>query len=98
LAPYRETAKAALVHLDTTGESENVVDAVRATAADTDEDMADMEEDEAMTCRALDLWCRASKIATPSGPHTTASPSSVNDVARSCIAVMTIAGYRPLRS
>jgi hypothetical protein len=55
LEPYRKTAKAALVHLDSTGESENVVDAVRATAADTEEDIADMEADEAMTRRALDL-------------------------------------------
>jgi hypothetical protein len=36
--------------------------------------------------------CNASKIAIPSGPQTTASPSSVNDVARSCIAVTTMAG------
>ena len=33
LAPYRETVKVALVHLDTTGQSERVVDAIRATAA-----------------------------------------------------------------
>jgi hypothetical protein len=38
LASYRETVKVALVHLDTTGQSERVVDAIRATAADTDED------------------------------------------------------------
>jgi hypothetical protein len=31
-------------------------------------------------------------MATPSGPHTTASPSSVNDLARSCAAVAAIAG------
>ena len=37
LASYRETVKVALVHLDTTGQSERVVDAIRATAADTDE-------------------------------------------------------------
>ena len=42
LASYRETVKVALVHLDTTGQSERVVDAIRATAADTDEDIADM--------------------------------------------------------
>src|SRR5271165_2873934 len=35
LAPCHETVKVALVHLDTTGQSERVVDAVRATAADT---------------------------------------------------------------
>jgi hypothetical protein len=32
-----------------------VVDAIRATAADTDDDMADMAADEAMTRRALEL-------------------------------------------
>ena len=45
----------ALVHLDTTGQSERVVDAIRATAADTEEDIADMTADEIMTRRALDL-------------------------------------------
>lgn len=55
LASYRETVKVALVHLDTTGQSERVVDAIRATTADTAEDIADMETDEAMTRRALDL-------------------------------------------
>ena len=55
LASYRETVKVALVHLDTTGQSERVVDAIRATAADTDEDIADMEADEAMTRHALEL-------------------------------------------
>ena len=35
LASYRETVKVALVHLDTTGQSERVVDAIRATVADT---------------------------------------------------------------
>jgi hypothetical protein len=55
LASYRETVKVALVHLDTTGQSERVVDAIRATVADTDEDIAEMETDEAMTRRALGL-------------------------------------------
>src|SRR5262245_2826106 len=55
LAPYRETAKAALVHLDATGRSERVIDAIRASAADTEDDMADMAADEAMTRRALEL-------------------------------------------
>ena len=55
LASYRETVKVALVHLDTTGQSERVVDAIRATAADTEEDIADMTADEAMTRRALEL-------------------------------------------
>jgi hypothetical protein len=55
LASYRETVMVALVHLDTTGQSERAVDAIRATTADTEEDIADMTADEAMTRRALDL-------------------------------------------
>ena len=55
MGSYRETVKVALVHLDTTGQSERVVDAIRATATDTQEDIADMEADEAMTRCALDL-------------------------------------------
>ena len=55
LAAYRQTVKVALVHLDTTGQSERVADAIRTTAGDTEEDMADMAEDEVMTRRALDL-------------------------------------------
>ena len=55
LEPHRKTAKAALVHLGVSDESESASDAVRTTAADTDEDMADMEADEAITRRALDL-------------------------------------------
>ena len=56
LAPYRETVKAALVHLDATDQSEWVVDAIRATADETAEDIREMEEDEAITRRALDLF------------------------------------------
>jgi len=55
LEPYRKTVKAALVHLDATDESERVVDAIRATPEDTAQDLSDMEADEAMTRRALDL-------------------------------------------
>jgi hypothetical protein len=55
LASHRETVKVALVHLDMSGQSERVVDAIRATAAGTQEDMADMAADEAMTHRALEL-------------------------------------------
>jgi hypothetical protein len=40
----------------------------------------------------------ASNTATPSGPYTTASPSSVNDRARNRVAVTAIAGYRVLQS
>jgi hypothetical protein len=49
IASYRETLKVALVHLDDADHSESVVDAIRATATDTDEEMADMTADEAMT-------------------------------------------------
>ena len=55
LASYRETVKVALVHLDTTGQSERVVDAIRATVADTQQDLTDMAADEAMTRRALEV-------------------------------------------
>jgi hypothetical protein len=55
LASYRETVKAALVHLDATYPSERVVDAIRATATDTEEDIAEMAADEARTRRALSL-------------------------------------------
>ena len=55
LPSYRETVKMALVHLGTSGESERVVDAIRATAADTQQDMTDMAADEAMTREALEL-------------------------------------------
>ena len=55
LASYRDTVKMALVHLDTSGQSERVVDAIRATVADTQEDMTDMAADEAMTRDALQL-------------------------------------------
>jgi hypothetical protein len=55
LASYRGTVRVALAHLDTDGQSERVVDAIRATAADTEEDIADVAADEVMTRRALDL-------------------------------------------
>jgi len=55
LDSYRETVKVALVHLDATDQLERVVDAIRATAEETAEDVAEMEEDEGMTRRALDL-------------------------------------------
>ena len=55
LSPHRHTVKAALVHLDATDQTERVIDAIRATATDTEEDIAEMAADEAMTRRALDL-------------------------------------------
>jgi hypothetical protein len=47
--------KAALVHLDASDQIERVVDAIRATREDTDIEIAEMDEDEAMTRRALSL-------------------------------------------
>jgi hypothetical protein len=47
--------KAAPVHLDVETESERVINASRATAASTEADIADVQEDETMTRRALEL-------------------------------------------
>ena len=55
LSSYSETAKVALVNLDATGQSDRVVDAIRSTAADTEEEIRDLQDDEVMTRRALDL-------------------------------------------
>jgi len=55
LSPYAEIVKSALVHLDAADQTARVVDAIRATATDTDEEIREMTEDEAMTHRALDL-------------------------------------------
>jgi hypothetical protein len=43
------------VHIDATDGSEDVAEAIRATEADTEEDVRDMQEDEAMTRQALDV-------------------------------------------
>jgi hypothetical protein len=45
----------ALVHLDATDQSDRVIDAIRATTDDTAEEIREMDDDEAMTRRALDL-------------------------------------------
>ena len=55
LDPFNDTVKAALAHLDATGQSGGVIDAIRATAEDTADEIRDMEEDEAMTARAFKL-------------------------------------------
>jgi hypothetical protein len=55
LPPYRETVKAALVHLDAADQSERVVDAIRATASDTEDDIREMQDEEAVTRRAHKL-------------------------------------------
>ena len=55
LKPYRETVKAALVHLDAAEQSERVVDAIRASATDTEDDIRNMQDDEAVTRHALKI-------------------------------------------
>jgi hypothetical protein len=55
LEPHRKTIKAALVHLDVGEPVEQVVEVIRATEADTAEEVRDMLDDEAVTRRALDL-------------------------------------------
>jgi hypothetical protein len=55
LAPWRNTVEAALVHLNVMGRCDGVAYAVRATQAETEKDIAEIEENEAMTRHALDL-------------------------------------------
>ncbi len=55
LKPYKETAKAALIHVGGAPNSEGAGEAVRSTESDTSEDLADVAADEAMTRRALDV-------------------------------------------
>ena len=55
MAPYKETAKAAVVHIVEVTDSQGVPEAVRGTASDTQASGKDLDEDEAMTVRALDL-------------------------------------------
>src|SRR5580693_3232941 len=54
LSQSHRTAKRAVVHIDAADGSEDVAEAIRATAADTEDAVRDMEEDEAMTRQALD--------------------------------------------
>jgi hypothetical protein len=53
--PNRGTAGAALAHLDVGSKNDWVVDAIQATAADTADEIRDLETDESMTATALDL-------------------------------------------
>ena len=55
LEPRRDTAKAAVVHLDAIDESWDVGEAIRATTADTEDHIREREEDEAIVHRALNL-------------------------------------------
>jgi hypothetical protein len=52
---YGKTAKAALAHLTEADESLDVSEAVHITPADAEDQIRDLEEDEAMTHRALDI-------------------------------------------
>jgi hypothetical protein len=63
--PYRETAKAALIHVADCDkdESQSVDDAIRATEEQTVEDRADLEGDQAMTEKALVLLKNPSPAA-----------------------------------
>jgi hypothetical protein len=53
--PYRETAKAALVHIADHDEIEAVGEAIRATEARTEQDLADLDADQTMTEDAMRL-------------------------------------------
>jgi hypothetical protein len=55
LSSHRDTVKMALVHLDAKNPSERVIDAIRASPSDTEKDVRELENNEAMTRRALDL-------------------------------------------
>ncbi|MGE0578047.1 hypothetical protein [Reyranella sp.] len=55
LVPYQETVKVALVHLEDADQPERMADAIRATAEQMQEEMRELQEDEAMTRRAVDL-------------------------------------------
>jgi hypothetical protein len=60
--------------IDSTGQSERVVDAIRASAADTESNIADMAADEAITRRALN--CSAPRPSPRGGPAVSVPPSS----------------------
>jgi hypothetical protein len=55
LPPWRQTAKAAVVPIDVDEQSGWVVDAIRATAADTEEAIRELQEYEAISHRAIKL-------------------------------------------
>src|SRR5690349_18859721 len=55
LPTYRETVKVALVHLDASGKSERVQDAIQATATDTEQDIRELDQAEARTRHAFEL-------------------------------------------
>jgi hypothetical protein len=52
---YSDTVKTALVHLDVENQIERVVDAIRATPQDTAEEIRELDEDQGMTEKALQI-------------------------------------------
>jgi hypothetical protein len=62
--PYQQTAKAALIDVGDV-EDDAVEDAIRATEQQTPEDLADLEDDQAMTEAALRILARPSSSAYP---------------------------------
>ncbi len=55
IAPTRGTVRAALAHLDVSDGTERPLDAIQATTGETADELRDLQEDEAMTRRAIDL-------------------------------------------
>ncbi len=55
--PYNNTVKAALAHLGVERQIEGLVEAIRATPEKTAVEIQDLDEDEAMTAKALKLLC-----------------------------------------
>ena len=52
---YRETAKAALAHITSADKGADISEAVRITPAETEEELRDLDDDEAMTRYALEI-------------------------------------------
>ena len=63
LSPWSDTVRTALVHLDVTKSAGQVMEAIQASSKDTEEDLADIEEDEAMTLKAVGLLKSGKKDA-----------------------------------
>jgi hypothetical protein len=55
ISEYRHTAKAALAHITKADKSVDVSEAVRISPEDTEEELRDLHDDEAMTRRALEI-------------------------------------------
>jgi hypothetical protein len=70
------TAKTAVVHIDATDGSEDVGEAVRATAADTEEDVRDTQEDEAMKRSGATLGSARSRTSPSGRWSSSGQPSS----------------------